>query len=103
MCVSNWHQLTGKWTLRIHRGSAQQTLLSRKPKIDFVMVGLKNFGCDVRRYVSSPRFILNHESLTEEFCYMNRSGPYEPGPPSLSNVEGPFGVVCGSDSPGSEV
>merc|ERR550514_71093 len=22
-------------------------------------------------------FILNHESLTEEFCYMNRSGPYE--------------------------
>jgi len=23
------------------------------------------------------RFILNHESLTEEFCYMNRSGPYE--------------------------
>ena len=24
-----------------------------------------------------PRFILNHESLTEEFCYMNRSGPYE--------------------------
>ena len=26
------------------------------------------------------RFILNHESLTEEFCYMNRSGPYEPRP-----------------------
>ena len=32
VCASSWHQLTGKWTLRIHRGSAQQTLLSRSLK-----------------------------------------------------------------------
>ena len=37
------------------------------------------------------RFILNHESLTEEFCYMNRSGPYEwlggtPGPSPCTNA-----------------
>ena len=36
---------------------------------------------------------------------MNRSGPYEPGPPSLSNVECPFGAVHMEATvlPGSEV
>lgn len=35
-------------------------------------------GTDVDSGATDPiRFILNHESLTEEFCYMNRSGPYE--------------------------
>lgn len=74
-------------TVGIHNlhGMSQRGL-ARKEEANVQQEGSEQGKDDMKVDPSDPswispadfvEFILNHESLTEEFCYMNRSGPYE--------------------------
>lgn len=63
--------------LPLQEASETPTLEFQKPELVELMEDVYSDVVVNSRATDLIRFILNHESLTEEFCYMNRSGPYE--------------------------